>query len=49
MKQIVLVFLLLIPAYALAKETANAAVLSQNVSTQAKQTPTQTEPTVVKW
>ena len=49
MKQIVLVFLLLIPTYALAKEAANAALLSQNVSTQANQTPTQTEPTVVKW
>jgi polar amino acid transport system substrate-binding protein len=49
MKQIVLVFLLLIPAYALAKEAAKAALLSQNVYTQAKQTPTQTEPTVVKW
>lgn len=42
MKQIVLVFLLLIPAYALAKEAANAALLSRNVSAQA-------QPTVVKW
>ena len=46
MKQIVLVFLLIISTYATAR---TAASLSQNMSQQAHQTQTQTKPKVVMW